>query len=112
MGKKKAKVHSGMSRKSKAIKQQKEHVKERFLERFGIYLSNKKRYHIIEIIQKGKASFIEKSHGGRKIYGIGIEGEWVHVVYDPVTENIVTVLPNNEVKNEQVEAISSGTTEA
>jgi len=72
----------------------KEHVKKRVLERYGIVLSNKKIKKIYAKINNNIANFIGYGAYSAKKYGVTIDGERLWVIYDPINRRLLTVLPN------------------
>ena len=76
----------------KSKRHHKDHIKQRFKERFGIDLTNSKWKAIVNRIKNGNANFLKNSHSGRKVYGVHVDGTYVHVVYDPTVDGIVTTL--------------------
>ena len=68
------------------------HVKRRFLERFGIELSRKKRLQIIDEIQSGRATFIEKESTRVSLFDVSIEHQVVRVAYDRLRKELITAM--------------------
>ena len=58
------------------------HAKQRALERYGINLTSRNRYKIIQQIQNQKAEFVEKQSHTRSIFIVDFEGQKIKVVYD------------------------------
>ena len=88
-GKKKKKVKANGPKAANQIY----HVKKRFLERFGVSLSNEDLNSMIEKIQGQTAVFIKKTSLRVTIWQVPLHGRLYEVVYDKRTKTIVTVLP-------------------
>jgi len=69
------------------------HVKQRFVERFGISLSNEDLTSMISQIQKQTAVFLKRRSHRVSIWQVPLQGRLFEVVYDKRTKTVVTVLP-------------------
>lgn len=79
---------------------QKRHAKKRFQTRLGISLTNELHNFLVRKIQKGEAVKVEKQSNRVSIWDIDVRGlfkenpeiDFLRVVYDSNTKNIVTLL--------------------
>lgn len=74
-------------------KSQKVHAKRRFIQRFGLFLSDQQYEQIVRDIQSQKAQFIEKQSNRVTLWRVIVEDNEVVVVYDKERKSISTVLP-------------------
>ena len=79
-----------------AIRGAKVHLKQRFLERYGMVISNREIYAMINQIKNKQANFIHKTHHDNAIYGLLVRDKWVWIVYNSPIEFPITVLPQHE----------------
>jgi predicted oxidoreductase (fatty acid repression mutant protein) len=88
-GKKKAKIKTNGKKASNQVG----HIKQRFVERFGISLSNEDISSMISQIQKQTATFIRRQSHRVSIWQVPLQDRLFEVVYDKRTKTVVTVLP-------------------
>ncbi len=77
--------------KSKA-EAQRAHARRRSIERYGVGLTKAAEREIIEKIQSGKATFLEKESNRISIFGVRYAGEETVVVYDKTRGTVVTLM--------------------
>lgn len=77
-------------RKAKA---QVKHARRRFLERFGLRISDNGLREMVLQIQSARAEFVRKESNRVSLWKVRYCGELFDVVYDKQRKNIVTVLP-------------------
>jgi hypothetical protein len=88
------------------LKTQKRHAKIRALERYAIGLTNQGLDQAVKMIQKGKATFIERQSLRVTVWEMDIDGKRVRVVYDKLRKNLATFLPPSTVSTLSVPAVS------
>ena len=88
-GKKKPKIKACGKKAANQIN----HVKQRFVERFGLSLSNEDLSSMIKSIQNQTAVFVHKKSHRVSIWQVPLSGRLFKVVYDKRTKTVVTVLP-------------------
>ncbi len=79
---------------------QKRHAKKRFQTRLGISLTQELHNFLVQKIQKGQAIKVEKQSNRVSIWDIDVRGlfrenpeiDYLRIVYDSNTKNIVTIL--------------------
>jgi hypothetical protein len=88
----------------KGVRGAKAHLKQRFLERYGMAVTNKEIYAIIESIQGGIANFIRRDDEETAVYGLAVRGEWVWIVFNSEIGFPITVLPKSEMEKSSQES--------
>ena len=68
------------------------HARRRFEKRFNISLNDNQYKQLINIIRKGKATFVKKQSNRVSLWDLEFEGHQIRVVYDKKTKAIVTAL--------------------
>lgn len=89
-------------KKYKASKQskascQRYHAKKRALERFDVSLTTADLNLVVQMIQDGRATFIEKQSNRVSVFAVIINDKKVNVVYDKTRKTIVTFLTDDMV---------------
>ena len=79
-------------------KAQQAHGRRRSIERYGVGLTKIAEREIIEKIQNGKATFLEKESNRISLFGVKYAGEETVVVYDKTRGTIVTLMPRESTK--------------
>ena len=69
------------------------HLTGRFRSRFGIKLTERLRYDILEQIMFGDALLCENHYSDREVYLITVEDQLVKVIYNRNFQRLVTALP-------------------
>jgi hypothetical protein len=72
------------------------HTKKRFLERFDMELNRDRLHEIEKKIASGQVMRIE-SKAGRRNYFVEVDGKLIVVGYAPLTQRVVTALPQDYV---------------
>lgn len=77
-------------------KRQVKHFHRRFNQRVGRIITKSERQDIIKLIQTNRANFIERQSGRVTIWDVPSNGEFIRVVYDNKTKNVVTILTKSD----------------
>lgn len=74
---------------------QQEHAKRRARERFGCKFTHEDEQEIIEKIQNGVATFIQKQTNRISLFGVIYQGVETVIVYDRERKVVVTLMPRD-----------------
>lgn len=81
-----------MAKRSKSKNQQR-HARRRAMERFGIDLDQNARCSILSQIQNGRSILVRRQSNRVVVHEVTVDSTTMHVVYDKIRKEIVTVLP-------------------
>lgn len=78
------------------------HSTRRAYERFGIHISKARRREMVKDIKAARAKFVERQSLSITVWEFEVDGEKMHTVYNKELGEIVTVLPANRDRLDEV----------
>lgn len=69
------------------------HVRQRFLERYGVNMTAGMHQRIVDAIEAGQAILIAKQSDQKTVWDVVFDGRCFRVVYGPLGRQLLTVLP-------------------
>jgi hypothetical protein len=100
-----------MSRRRTKAEAERIHLRRRALERYGRRFGPRTLAEWVQQIRSGRAVFLWRTSGTRTCWAVRYDGQWLPVVYNKTTGQIITVLEQWRLRDHQarLDAAAAGT---